>query len=105
MTGEMSKADVTREAYPIHFAIADALGGDVRPFDVYQGPYVYVPARGRMRARKFWLISEDGFDARIYDEISDRQSPRFFVFADSPADYVTELCASMRNWHKVKRAA
>ena len=40
MTGEMSKADVTKEAYPLHFAIARALKGTVHPFDMYQGPYV-----------------------------------------------------------------
>lgn len=43
MTGEMCKADVTRDEFPIHFAIADALGGTVEPFDVYQGPYIRLP--------------------------------------------------------------
>ncbi len=42
MTGEMIKSDVTREAYPLHFAIADELGGSVEPFDQYQGPYVVI---------------------------------------------------------------
>lgn len=49
MTGEMSQSEVTREAYPLHFAIADRLGGEVRAFDQYQGPYV------RTKRGKFWL--------------------------------------------------
>ncbi len=40
MTGEMHKSEVTREAYPLHFACADAVGGTVEPFDQYQGPYI-----------------------------------------------------------------
>lgn len=67
MTGEMSKADVTREAFPVHFAIADELGGSVHPFDVYQGPYI------RARGHKLWLMDDEGFCV-IYDETTHLQS-------------------------------
>lgn len=63
MTGEMSREEVTPEAYPLHFAIADALGGSVHPFDQYQGPFVSA------EREKFWLIGED-------------DSPRIAVFAE-----------------------
>lgn len=37
-TGEMS--DVDPDEWPIHKKVADALGGELRPFDQYQGPYI-----------------------------------------------------------------
>ena len=88
MTGEMSCADVTREAFPAHFAIADALGGTVHPFDVYQGPYVLA------RGHRLW-ISDDGNGAVVYDETTRRQSERFpecFAeeFAPSAAESLIE---------------
>ena len=58
MTGKMCKADVTREAFPLHFAVKDALkrrGVSVEPFDVYQGPYIFVPGVGR-----FFLTGDYG---------------------------------------------
>ena len=58
MTGEKCKADVTREAFPLHFAVKDALkrrGVSVEPFDVYQGPYIFVPGMGR-----FFLTGDYG---------------------------------------------
>ena len=58
MTGEMCKADVTREAFPLHFAVKEALkrrGVSVKPFDVYQGPYIFVPGMGR-----FFLTGDYG---------------------------------------------
>jgi len=42
MTGEMSRHDLTLDEFPVHFAVAEALGATVEPFDVYQGPYVCV---------------------------------------------------------------
>jgi hypothetical protein len=61
MTGEMSRDEVTRESYPLHFALGDKLGGTVRPFDQYQGPFLSSP-RG-----VFWLISGDGYHCRWYE--------------------------------------
>lgn len=71
MTGEMSRSEVTPEAYPVHFAIANALGGTVHPFDQYQGPFV--SAAGH----RLWLTGEgDGFVA-VYSETAHRQSQWF----------------------------
>ena len=71
MTGEMSYDDLTPEEFPLHFAIAEALGGTVRPFDKYQGPYVTVP-NGNL-----WLIEDgDGF-CSVYNERNENQSAMF----------------------------
>lgn len=77
-TGEMSKSDVTREAFPTYWAIADALGTEPQPFDVYQGPYI--PTRdGRL-----WLI-QDGEFATVYNEQNKKESEPFHVDSDEAA--------------------
>lgn len=104
MTGEMSKSEVTRDAYPIHFAIADALGGEVHPFDQYQGPYVAVPHKGRARPRRIWvsMICDNG--ARLYDEISDRQSSAFNPYAAAAQVNVVSMSLAINRWRKVRRS-
>jgi len=80
MTGGMSRSDVTREAFPLHFAIADRTGGEVQPFDVYQGPYVYVERNGK--GKRFWIIDgEDGFSAQVYEDHEDLFSMPFPAYA------------------------
>lgn len=80
MTGEMHESEVTREAYPLHFAIADALGGSVRPFDQYQGPYVQTP-KGRL-----WVcpLEDTGF-CFVYNEKTGNKSACFPWDADEIA--------------------
>ena len=67
MTGEMSCEEVTRESFPLHFAIADAFNGTVEPFDQYQGPYVLA------NGQRFWIIN-DGYYLAVYLETTHRQS-------------------------------
>ena len=62
MTGEMHYSEVTRDEYPWHFAIADALGGTVEPFDHYQGPYV------RVDGCRVWICSDDGEAGTVFAE-------------------------------------
>ena len=71
MTGEMHKSEVTRENFPLHFAIADALGGEVKPFDQYQGPYILT------KAACLWLNNSSTWFARVYNEAADRSSAEF----------------------------
>lgn len=71
MTGEMHHSEVTKDAWPLHFAIAKALKGTVHPFDQYQGPYV-LTAGG-----KFWVTSDDGHLAQVYNEHADKVSAPF----------------------------
>ncbi len=91
MTGEMYASDVTAAEYPIHFAIARELGGQVKPFDVYQGPYVVIGADLRAGSDPYafaprglgivrlWLCSEgDGPLCTIYNESTDKQSEPFW---------------------------
>ena len=69
MTGEMDQSEVTQEAYPLHFAIAKATGGDVRAFDQYQGPYI------NTKAGKLWIIEDDGGPSyRVYNERTNQKS-------------------------------
>lgn len=90
MTGEMIRADVTRETWPTHFAIADALGGTVEPFDQYQGPYICVGGDVRIGAEPYavaprglgvvrlWLCRDDGADCYVYNEATEEKSEPFF---------------------------
>ena len=72
MTGEMHESEVTREAYPVHYAIADAVRGIVMPFDQYQGPYILA------NETRLWLSSEDGILWCVYNENNERKSGPFF---------------------------
>lgn len=92
MTGEMLREDLTREEYPLHFAVADALKGSVEPFDVYQGPYVLIGEDVRVGRPPYqiaprgfgvvrlWLLSEDGFAHRWYNEANEKQSGEFLMY-------------------------
>lgn len=97
MTGEMHSSEVTRESYPLHFAIADALGGEVRPFDQYQGPYVSGP-KG-----KFWISAhcerceyshehETGLLV-VYNERTGAQA----ICMNSPADVVSAAIETLED--------
>lgn len=70
MTGEMSASEVTRDNWPIHFAIADALGGEVKPFDQYQGPYILI------KEACLWLFIGSAW-ATVYNEATDCTSAEF----------------------------
>ena len=87
MAGEMFKA--TREEWPSHYAIADAVGGEVKPFDVYQGPYVvvggdvrignapYAMAPSHLGIVRLWITDEG-----VYREDTDTLTP-CFVYDDA----------------------
>jgi hypothetical protein len=78
-TGEMSRGDVTREAYPAHFAIAEALGGTVEPFDVYQGLYVDT------KFGRLFISMEDGGMATVWNEANTNESNAFFYDDENSA--------------------
>ena len=85
MAGEMSQSEVTRESYPLHFAIADEFNGDVRAFDQYQGPYVLCDAG------KFWIsCDDDGFLMTVYNDRTDKSSEPFPPYKD---ETITCQCA------------
>lgn len=99
-TGEMSQAELDangRNEWPLHYAIADALGGTVKPFDQYQGPYVligseirgqgvYAPATPMKGTVRIWIYSEDGEMGIVYNEENDRKSSPFFLYGPQAAE-------------------
>ena len=52
MTGEMSNP-VDRDEWPLHAAVADHFRGDLRAFDVYQGPYILIDTKDGQQ--KVWV--------------------------------------------------
>lgn len=88
MTGEMCNADVTREEYPIHFAVADAIGGTVDPFDVYQGPYIAAPDGVRL-----FIFSHDGCTAQLWNEQNRAESSEFPAYDD--LDWAVDLISEV----------
>jgi len=81
MTGEMAwikpdGTDSNGDCWPIHASIARQLKGELRPFDVYQGPYIKV---GRA---KLWVCGFDdafGYTFTIYREDTDTVSKPLYV--------------------------
>lgn len=61
MIGEMCQIDPVTATepngteWPIHAAIAKAVGGTVRPFDQYQGPYIVIGSDVRIGTRPYQL--------------------------------------------------
>lgn len=99
MTGEMTRDMLTPEEYPVHFAAAEALGGTVVPFDVYQGPYillgreyrggsgVYATAPRGLGVVRLWLLNDDGGPmCQWYNEASEKVSEYFW--AGSPEEAI-----------------
>ena len=104
MAGEMTQ--VNPDEWPIHRAVADALGGRLRRFDQYQGPYIEWEGRRLFlhHPEKMWralILGEGwvyGMDNEEYaaQEVKDalkrhgvsHPDPSDFVAADDPTDYL-----------------
>jgi len=104
MAGEMTH--VNPDEWSTHKAVADALGGRLRPFDQYQGPYIDWMGKQIFihHPQKMWraLILGEGWVYGIDDEedatkqAADALSqhgvthpnPSDFVQADDPTDYL-----------------
>ena len=104
MAGEMRT--VNPAEWPIHKTVADALGGRLRPFDQYQGPYIESQGRRLFlhHPEKMWralILGEGwvhGIDDKEYAAESAADALRQhgvshpnasdFVAADDPTDYL-----------------
>ncbi len=76
-----AEEDVSRAEYPVWYIIADALGGTVEPFDVYQGPYITVPGNeGRL-----FIVTEDGLTAQVWNEYTNEISDEFLIEDENTA--------------------
>ncbi len=86
-TGEMSQSEAdNRKEWPLHHAIADALGGKVKAFDQYQGPYVligseirgqgvYAPTTPMKGTVRLWIqMAEDETGVQVYNEENEKLS-------------------------------
>jgi len=97
MTGEMSNP-VDRDEWPLQAAIADATNGELRAFDVYQGPYVLVQLpTGRMT--KLWVSPSEEFpdyECVVYREDNEQVSQPFPIHIDDAlmlaGNLACELC-------------
>lgn len=82
MTGEMCESEVTLEAFPLHFAIAKEFNGEVRPFDHYQGPYVF------LNGARIWIMPDEGDPAIlvVFNECALKSSNSFMLTYDADFD-------------------
>jgi|TARA_R100001530_G_C4231517_1_gene132776 hypothetical protein len=85
MTGEMSwinqdGEDSNGDEWRTHAAVAKAVGGTLRPFDVYQGPYISLPKGGRL-----WLGCLDGIEGTFYIDGDDQPFGAFLMEDDIEA--------------------
>lgn len=92
MTGEMNAInqdglDSNGESWPVHAAVAKAVGGVLKPFDSYQGPYISIgpdlrtgtapyqtPVRMNGMVRLWIQVDEDGVTGYVYREDTDSRS-------------------------------
>jgi hypothetical protein len=92
-TGEMHPSEVTKENWPIHFAIAEALGGTVQPFDQYQGPYISIGGDIRSGSGyyagtpripgvvRLWVqVKDDSGFGTVYNEDNEKESQPFPLY-------------------------
>lgn len=94
MTGEMASIrrdgmDSNGEQWTVHAAVARSVGGVLRPFDVYQGPYIsvgpdlragsgcYAPLISHLGAVRLWLSADDDGGGVVYREDTDTQAAYF----------------------------
>lgn len=113
MTGEMFSSDLTPETYPLHFAIAKALGGEVKPFDVYQGPYVVIGPDHRagdepyaycprgLGIVRLWITDDDEAGGTVvYNEDTEAKSTPFWPYGAGAEEAAVEAA-----WEVVGEAA
>jgi len=97
MTGEMCYIDQDGRdddgnIWEAHAAVAKAVGGTLKPFDQYQGPYIAVgpdlvagkrPYAHPVRLPgivRLWLVNDDSGMWAVYREDTDELSPVFPPF-------------------------
>jgi len=94
MTGEMSYIntetgiDSNGEHWPIQHAIAKAIGGELKPFDSYQGPYItvgrhltvsnspYAIPVQHLGIIRLWVIPDE-IGGQVYREDNDQICPYY----------------------------
>ena len=115
MTGEMHSIsqkglDSNGDTWPIHAAIARAVGGRLEPFDVYQGPYIvvgpdirvgrkpYQVAVQHLGVLRLWLFADDDGTGTVYREDTDTKATFF------PIGNTRRACKAARSLLKTGEA-
>lgn len=95
MAGEMHHInqqgeDDSGNVWELHAAIAEAVNGELRPFDQYQGPYIVVGSDLTAGERPYavpvqhlgivrlWVCGQNDCEAVVYREDNDQRSPPFW---------------------------
>ncbi len=90
MTGEMYHIDQNgfdgESTWDLHAAIAEAVGGELRPFDQYQGPYIvvgpdltagqgpYTVPIQNIGIVRLWIVNADEISLQVYREDTEELS-------------------------------
>jgi len=94
MTGEMytitqDGVSDDNEQWPLHAAVSRAIGGTLKPFDYYQGPYILLGEDVRIGRKPYdypvmhvgvvrlWIFQDKRGMGRIYREDTDTTSDPF----------------------------
>lgn len=86
MTGEMSKADLTEDGeWGLYVKTAKILDCEIKPFDVYQGPYLLY------KHHKLWFSNSQTaeWDHGIYDDDTDKFHSLSSEFGDYGFQFIT----------------
>lgn len=92
-TGEMSQSELEDPDSEWYFwkLVADEVGGQARPFDKYQGPYI------EYAGHKFWLTADEDGREVVFDETTEAAQP-----VSDPSD-VAEVADAIRGLAKKSR--
>ena len=91
MTGEMYQIDQSGldndgNVWGLHAAISKAVGGEPKPFDQYQGPYIvvgpdltagkrpYAVPVQNLGIVRLWIVNADEYSLQVYREDTDKLS-------------------------------
>jgi hypothetical protein len=81
--------DSNEEYWPLHAAIARAVGGTLRAFDYYQGPHITSPVG------TFWLSMDGDYRARVWREDTDTLSESFPAYGPDSESYAHKAALSL----------
>jgi hypothetical protein len=76
--------------WPLHFVVAAALKGTVKPFDRQNGPYIRVAGQGDL-----FIYSNDGTNAYVYNSRNKKASAKFDMWGDKVATVVSKAAHSV----------
>ena len=76
--------------WPLHFVVAAALKGKVKPFDEQNGPFIHVAGQGDL-----FIYSNDGINAYVYNSRNKKASAKFDMWGDKVPSVVAKAAHSV----------